>query len=262
MGLDLRKLAAELVGTATLVFFAVGTATLCFGFKITGTSEAAGVVTTALAFGLVQLVLIHAIGSISGCHINPAVTLGVLLAGRMRVKEAVGYWVSQIVGGLIGAAVLYVMFRDSGSYNRQTVGLGTDGWGRNSMTDLHVGGAFLAEVVLTALFVYVVLAATRKAAIPHVAAGAIGLALTTVHIIGIPLTGTSVNPARSFGPAVIVGGDAIRQVWLFFVAPLLGAGLAAILYLLFYRDEERADEVLDRETVAHGNPGTGAVEPA
>lgn len=259
MGLDLRKLAAECVGTATLVFFAVGTATLCFGFHITGTSNAAGVLTTAFAFGLVLLVLVHGIGSISGCHVNPAVTLGVLLAGRMRVQEAIGYWVAQIVGGLVGAGVLYVMFRDAGGYNRQTVGLGADGWGRNSMIDLHVGGAFLAEVVLTALFVYVVLAATRKAANTHLAAGAIGLALTTVHIIGVPLTGTSVNPARSFGPAVIVGGDAIRQVWLFFVAPLLGGALAAILYLLFYRDEERADEVLDREAVAHGNPDAAPV---
>jgi aquaporin Z len=238
----------------------VGTATLCFGYKIMGDSPAAGVLTTAFAFGLVLFVLVHGIGSISGAHVNPAVTLGVLLAGRMRPIEAVGYWVAQIVGGIIGAGVLLVMFHDAGGYSRKVQGLGADGWGRNSLIDMHVGGAFLAEVVLTALFVYVVLAATRKAANPHVAAGAIGLALTTVHIIGIPVTGTSVNPARSFGPAVFVGGDAIRQVWLFFVAPLLGGALAAILYLLFYRDEERADEVLDRETVAHGNPGTAAAE--
>lgn len=241
MEIDVRKLAAELVGTAALVFFAVGTATLSFGFAMTGSSPSAGVVATALAFGLVLFVLVHGIGPISGAHVNPAVTLGVLLTKGMTVAEAVGYWVAQVLGGVVGAGLLFVMFQSAEGYDRTTTGLGTDGWGSASMVGLGLSGAFIAEVILTALFVYVVLAATRKVANPHVAAPAIGLALTTVHLIGIPLTGTSVNPARSIGPALFVGGDALAQVWLFIVAPLVGGALAALGFLAFYRDEATTD---------------------
>mgnify|MGYP001139698836 CR=1 FL=1 len=230
---NMRKLAAEALGTGCLVFFAVGVATLCFGFGITGGSGAAGVIATALAFGLVLLVLVYAIGSISGCHINPAVTMGFLVAGRMSIVEAVGYWVAQIVGGIVGAALLRLVFAGASKYSSST-GLGTDGFGENSMVGLNAGGAFLAEVVLTFLFVLVVLVATRPAAYASVAALGIGLALTTVHLIGIPLTGTSVNPARSIGPALFVGGSALSQLWLFIVAPLVGGAVAALVARLLY----------------------------
>jgi len=237
-----RKLVAEAVGTACLVFFAVGVATLSFGYKLTGSSTSAGVVATALAFGLVLLVLAYALGSISGCHINPAVTIGFLVSRRIGVVEAVGYWIAQIVGGIAGAALLRGMLAGADGYSTGKIGLGTDGYGSKSMIHLNAGGAFLAEAVLTFLFVFVVLAVTRKAAWPQLGGVAIGLALTTVHLIGIPLTGTSVNPARALGPALMVGGTALSQVWLFIVAPLVGGIVAAAASVFFYPDEHRAPE--------------------
>jgi aquaporin Z len=232
-----RKLVAEAVGTAALVFFAVGTATLCFGYKLTGPSVSAGVVATALAFGLVLLVLAYALGSISGCHVNPAVTIGFLVARRIPIREAVAYWIAQIIGAIVGAAILRGLFAATKGYSTDTIGLGTDGYDSNSMVGLNAGGAFLAEVVLTFLFVFVVLTVTRRAAWPQLGGIAIGLALTTVHLIGIPLTGTSVNPARSIGPALFVGGDALSQLWLFIVAPLMGGIVAALLSMYLYPGE-------------------------
>jgi len=228
--MDVRKLAAELIGTALLVIFAVGTATLAFGFKITGSSTSAGIVMTALAFGLVLLALVYAIGPVSGCHVNPAVTMGFVVSGRMKLGEAIGYWVAQFAGGIVGAVVLWAILEGAPGYSRRGTGLGADGWGKHSMIGLPWGGAFAAEVVLTFLFVLVVLAATSHVATANFAGLAIGLALTVVHLFGIALTGTSVNPARSLGPAIIVGGDAIRQVWLFIVAPLVGGGIAALAH--------------------------------
>jgi aquaporin Z len=238
--LDIRQWAIEALGTALLVFFAVGVATESFGFGATGVSHSAGIVATALAFGLVLLVLAYALGPISGCNINPAVTLGFLVSGRMKLRTAVGYWIAQFVGAVIGALVLWAMFSQSPGYNKSHNGLGTNGWGSASQVHINAGGAFLAEVILTFLFVFVVLAVTAKGTTsPFAAPVAIGLALTVVHLIGIPLTGTSVNPARSFGPALIVGGQALRQVWLFIVAPLAGGILAALVArVASLRDEE------------------------
>jgi aquaporin Z len=229
---DAKKLAAEFVGTAVLVFIAVGVATENFGFKIFGSSLAAGVVTTALAFGLVLLALAYAIGPISGCHVNPAVTLGFFAAGRMKATEAVGYVIAQVAGAVAGAAVLWQIFDDIPGYSRKTQGLGTDGYGNSSIVHLNQTGAFVTEVVLTFIFVTVILFATHKAAIQGAAGLAIGMALVVVHLIGIPLTGTSVNPARSLGPALIVGGSSLSQVWLFLTAPLVGAVIAAAVHLL------------------------------
>jgi aquaporin Z len=247
-----RKLVAEMIGTALLVIFAVGVATLSFGFKLDGASTSAGVVTTALAFGLVLLALIYTIGAISGCHVNPAVTMGFVVSGRMALSEAIGYWGAQFVGGIVGALILWGILSGSPSYSRSGVGLGTDGYGHQSMIGLNIPGAFGAEVVLTFLFVLVVLGATSRLGSPGFAGIAIGLALTTVHLIGIPLTGTSVNPARSLGPALIIGHAALSQVWLFIVAPLVGGALAALLYryLVVPDAEEPAESpevVADRE---------------
>jgi aquaporin Z len=238
-----RKFFAELVGTAALVFFAVGVATLMFGFRFAGLSTGAGVVATALAFGLVLLSLAHVFGPISGCHVNPAVTLGALLAGRMPLLDAVGYWIAQFIGGILGALLLWGTFSTSPLYHKAIVGLGTNGWGSASMIHISVGGAFLIEVIMTMLFVFAILGVTSKVGNPTTAGIAIGLTLTVVHLIGIPLDGTSVNPARSLGPALIVGGLAIRQVWLFIVAPLVGAAVAAVLHLaLFPRSPAAEDE--------------------
>jgi aquaporin Z len=234
----IRKLGVEFLGTAILVFFAVGVATLMFGFKFAGTSVAAGVVATALAFGLTLLALVYMIGPVSGSHVNPAVTMGALLTGRIPLAEAVGYWIAQFAGGIAGALVLWGTFSTSPLYSRTRTGLGTDGWGSESMIHVSASGAFIFEVVLTALFVFIVLRVTSATANPATAAIAIGLTLTVVHLIGIPITGTSVNPARSLGPALIVGGTPLNQVWLFIVAPLAGGVLAAGLHRLLYREED------------------------
>ncbi len=247
-----RKLAAELLGTSILVFFAVGTATLMFGFKLDGGSIAAGVFATALAFGLVLLALVYTIGPISGCHVNPAVTIGFVASGRMPIGEAFGYWAAQFVGGIAGAAALWAVFTGSPKYDRKSTGLGADGWGSHSIIGLNGGGAFAAEVILTFLFVLVVLAATSHVASAGFAGLAIGMGLTVVHLIGIPLTGTSVNPARSLGPALIVGGDALSQVWLFIVAPLVGGVLAALAWLTLIAERPTppaAGQVLDSDIV-------------
>lgn len=227
--LTVRQFGTEALGTGLLVFFAVGVATESFGFKLTGLSISAGVVTTAFAFGLVLLVLAYALGPISGCNINPAVTIGFLVSGRMRLRTAVGFWIAQFVGGILGALLLWAVLNQSPFYRTSRTGLGANGWGSGSIVHISAGGAFLAEVVLTFLFVFVVLAVTAKGwTSPYAAPLAIGLALAAVHLIGIPITGTSVNPARSLGPALLVGGRALNQVWLFIVAPLVGGILAAL----------------------------------
>ncbi|MGE5183360.1 MAG: aquaporin [Acidobacteriota bacterium] len=226
--MQMRKLFAEFLGTAVLVFFAVGIATLAFGFQLFAASPAAGIVMTALGFGLVLSALVYALGPISGCHVNPAVTLGFVLAQRMTLKEAAGYWAAQVLGGIVGAVALWAVFHGASGYGVATVGLGTNGWGAQSMIGLGMWGAFAAEAILTALFVLIVLATTSHVATAGFAGIAIGMGLALVHLLGIPLTGTSVNPARSLGPALVVGGGALRQVWLFVVAPLIGGAIAAV----------------------------------
>ncbi|MEI8050503.1 MAG: MIP family channel protein [Actinomycetes bacterium] len=228
-----KKLGAEFLGTAILVFFACGVATLSFGkgFNFSNGIVAAGVVATSLAFGLVLLGLIYTIGSVSGCHVNPAVTIGALVAGRISIVEAIGYWVAQFAGGIAGALLLWSVFSGSPLYRRQITGLGADGYGANSMTRIDMGHAFLVEVILTAVFIFVILAVTSKVGNAVTAGVAIGLTLTFVHLVGIPLTGTSVNPARSFGPALVVGGSALHQVWLFIVAPLVGGIVGALAHI-------------------------------
>jgi aquaporin Z len=248
---DWKKLVAEFLGTLVLVVIAVGVATESFGFRLFGLSYAAGVVATALAFGLVLVALVYAIGPISGCHINPAVTLGFLGSGRMKITEAVSYWIAQFAGGIAGAYLLYWMFTTSPLYSKSVVGLGTDGYGKQSHLLVSQGGAFLIEVVLTAVFVLVVLFSTHKAAIQGAAGVAIGFGLVMVHLIGIPLTGTSVNPARALGPALVVGGTALSQVWLFIVAPLVGAIVAALIHLvLTYESEDEPAEAAQQDPVA------------
>ncbi|MFF3573739.1 aquaporin [Nocardia jiangxiensis] len=232
--MNARALFAEFLGTAALVFIGVAAATLSFGFEITGASKSAGVVVTALAFGLVLVILAYGIGPISGAHVNPAVTIGFLASRRISIVQAIGYWVAQFAGGIAGAAVLRGILSGARGYSTSDQGLGANGFDDVSMTHLGTGGAFVAEVVLTFIFVSVVLAVTSKTATTVASSLAIGLALGTVNLVGIPLTGTSVNPARSLGPALFVGGDALSQLWLFIVAPLLGGIVAAVIMLYLY----------------------------
>ena len=237
-----RSLFAEALGTALLVFFGAGTATLTFGFKVTGASVSAGVVATALAFGLVLLVLVYGIGPVSGCHVNPAVTMGFLAAGRITLADALGYWAAQIVGGIAGAAGLFGLLHLSSGY-QASLGLGADGYGTSSMIGAKAVGAFIAEIVLTFVFVFVILAVTRRASNATVAGLVIGLALTLVHIIGIPIDGTSVNPARSIGPALFVGGSALSQLWVFILAPLIGGVVSALVFQFLYPQGEQEASV-------------------
>jgi aquaporin Z len=253
---EIRRLVAEGVGTALLVFFAVGVATLSFGFNVAGQSLAAGVVATALAFGLVVLVLTYAFSSVSGAHFNPAITMGFLIARRIDLRHALAYWLAQFAGALVGAGFLRAIFGVARGYSTGGVGLGTNGYNSKSIIGLGQGGAFLAEVILTFLFVFIVLAVTHKAAWPPQLTGVvIGLALTTVHLVGIPMTGSSVNPARSLGPAAYVGGTALSQLWLFIVAPLVGAVIAGLAAPYFYSAPEAAPSAA-RTGQPAGRPAT------
>jgi aquaporin Z len=242
-----RRLLAELVGTAILVYVGCGTATQMFGFHLSDPSLASGVVATALAFGLVLMGLAYAIGPISGAHVNPAVTLGMLVAKRIDALSAVYYWCAQFAGGLLGALALWATFRGSPTYSKQSVGLGANGYGSASSIRIDWAGAFIVEIVLTTIFVYVVLAVTSKRGSAVTSGLVIGLTLTLAHLVGILVDGTSVNPARSLGPAVILGGLALHQVWLFVVAPLIGGALAAVLHHAL--DPETSPSAADASSV-------------
>lgn len=211
-----RKFFPEFVGTAVLVFFGVGAAV--FGFNVVG------VVGVAFSFGLVLLALVYAIGPKTGCHVNPAITLGILLSRGITLREACGYWVAQVLGAIAGAALIRG-FTGFGDVKDQTGNLGSNDWGKT----INGPGTFLLEIILTLLLVTVALLVTGRAASPGFAGLAIGLTLTVCHLVGIPLDGTSVNPARSIGPAIFNGGVPLEHVWLFIVAPLIGGVIAALL---------------------------------
>jgi aquaporin Z len=219
----LKKYLAELVGTFILVLFGTGTAVVA-GDKV-------GVVGIAFAFGFGLIAAAYGIGPISGCHINPAVSLGVFTAGRMSVKDLIGYWVGQFIGAILASWVVSVIATGLiGGYNIATSGLGQDGWGPGYQAGYGVSAAFVFEFVATLIFLITILGSTHKLAPPGFAGLAIGITLVVIHIFGIRITGVSVNPARSLGPAIFVGGQALSQVWLFFVAPFLGALIAGLLF--------------------------------
>jgi len=217
-----NKYAAELIGTAALVFMGCGSVVIA--------GEKVGFLGIALAFGLTVLVMVYAIGPISGCHINPAITVAMLTAGKIKAKDAIAYIVAQCVGGIAGAEVLFQIARRHTGYVLAANGLGQNGYGAHSPMGYSFGACLAAEIILTALFLFVIFGATSKNAPPGFAGLAIGLSLTLIHIVGIPITGTSVNPARSLGPALIVGGDALAQLWVFLVAPLVGGIIAALVW--------------------------------
>ena len=219
----MKKYLAELVGTFILVLFGCGTAVVA-GDKV-------GILGIAFAFGLALIGAAYGIGPISGCHINPAVSLGVCAAGRMNVKEMLGYWVSQFAGGILAAAVLAAIVGGvGGGYDIAAKGLGQDGWGPGYQGEYSILSAMIFEFVATLIFVIVVLGSTQKKAPAGFAGLAIGITLVAIHIFGIHITGVSVNPARSLGPALLVGGHALAQVWLFLLLPSLGGLMAGLLF--------------------------------
>lgn len=212
----MSRFVAEFVGTLALVLFGCGAAVLG--------GEEVGQLGIALAFGFAIVAMAYGIGPISGCHVNPAVSLAMFLTGRMSARDMSLYWIAQFTGALAGAALLLGIVGDTAG------GLGENGWGRDYGGGFPLGAAFLFETVMTALFVIVILGATSDWAVTGFAGLSIGLTLAVIHIVGIQVTGVSVNPARSFGPAVLVGGAALQQLWLFIVAPAIGAGLGALLF--------------------------------
>ena len=213
----MKKYLAEMIGTMVLVLMGCGSAVFA------GASQpfsAVGTLGVAFAFGLSVLAMVYTIGKISGCHINPAITLGMLLSKKISGKDAGMYMIFQVIGAIIGSSILYILAKDSGSTTTLT--------GANGYHDLVP--AFVAETVFTFIFLLVVLGSTSKGANTKFAGIAIGLALVLIHIVCIPMTGTSVNPARSIGPALFQGGEALSQLWLFIVAPFLGAAIAALVW--------------------------------
>ena len=243
----MNRYLAELLGTFVLVFASCGSAVLA-GDKI-------GFLGVSLAFGLSLLAMIYTIGPISGCHINPAVTVGLLLTKKMDPKFAGGYIVAQIVGAILAAGILLIIAQGApGGYDPSVSGFAANGYGEHSPGKYNLLSAFLVEVVLTFFLVYTVLGATDIRAPVGFAGIAIGLVLALIHLVGIPVTNTSVNPARSIGPAVFVGGWALSQLWLFIIAPIIGAAIAAGLYTASHKPVEiitarEAQRALPKEQV-------------
>jgi aquaporin Z len=217
-----KKLLAEFVGTFILVFFGVGSAVL-MGAQI-------GMLGISLAFGLSIVAAAYGLGAISGAHLNPAVSLGMVAAGRMSLGDFLGYAVAQVAGAIVGAMVILVIASGKADYSVAVNGLGQNGYGAGYLGEYSMGAAFVFEIVATFLFVTVILGATQSGAPGAMAGLAIGLTLAGIHLVGINVTGVSVNPARSIGPALFVGGKALADLWLFIVAPLAGGVLAGILH--------------------------------
>ena len=218
----MKKYFAELVGTFVLVLFGCGVAVVA-GDKV-------GIVGIALAFGLSLVGAAYGIGPISGCHINPAVSLGVWVAGRMSLRDMIGYWVGQFAGAILAAWVLLMIAVGTAGYNLAANGLGQDGWGPGYQGGYNMASAILFEFVATAIFVIVILGSTQKSAPTGFAGLAIGITLVAIHLFGIHITGVSVNPARSLGPALFAGSHALSQVWLFLVFPSIGGVVAGLLF--------------------------------
>lgn len=213
----MKKYIAEFLGTLVLVLFGTGIAVVSGG----------DLVATSLAFGLAIVAEAYVIGSISGCHVNPAVSLAMLINKKLSVKDFVCYVISQVLGAIAGSAILFFILSNT---NLGTTALGANFYGELSANNISLVAAIVTEIVLTCVFIYTILGVTSEEKNSSVAGIVIGLTLTFVHLIGIPLTGTSVNPARSLAPAIFLGGEAIRQIWVFILAPLVGGAVAAFLF--------------------------------
>ena len=241
----MNRYVAEFIGTFVLVFASCGSAVLA-GKEI-------GLLGVSLAFGLSLLAMVYAIGPISGCHINPAVTIGVLISKKMDSRYAAGYIAAQVLGAILAAGLLLVIVKGGPTvYDPAVAGFAANGYGDHSPGRYNLLSAFLVEVILTFFLVFTVLGATDIKAPVGFAGIPIGFVLTLIHLVGIPVTNTSVNPARSIGPAIFVGGWALSQLWLFIIAPIVGAAVAAALYMVTHRPSEvisvkEAEQALESE---------------
>ena len=225
----MKKYIAEFVGTLWLVLGGCGSAVLAAGFPDVGI----GLLGVSLAFGLTVLTMAFAIGHISGCHLNPAVSVGLCLGGRFSAGQLAPYIGAQVLGGIAGAAILFIIASGADGFSASESGFASNGFGEHSPGGYSLGSVFVAEVVLTALFLVVILGSTSKKAPPGLAPIAIGLCLTLIHLISIPVSNTSVNPARSIGTAIFQGGWALNQLWVFLVAPVVGAVIGALIQKAF-----------------------------
>jgi aquaporin Z len=225
-----KKYFAEFIGTFSLVLIGCGSAVIA--------GENIGYLGISLAFGLTLLVMVYAIGGISGCHINPAVTIAMLIGGKIKSKDAFAYIIVQCLGAVIAAGVLLVVALGQPEYTLEINGLGQNGYGAFSPGGYSLIACFVAELVLTFLFLFVIFGSISKKSQAGFAGISIGFSLVFIHIISIPITGTSVNPARSLGPALFVGGEPLNQVWLFWLAPILGAIFAALVWRYIFGDVE------------------------
>jgi aquaporin Z len=233
----MKKYIAEFIGTFSLVLFGCGAA------AISGVGHAGlvglGVLGISLAFGLAVVAMAYAIGPISGCHINPAISIAMLSAGKLSVQDTIGYIIAQVLGAIAGAGVLYIIASGKSDFTGLAEwGLGSNGWGEGYLGNFSTSAAFITEVVMTCLFLLVIFATTSKQGNPNMAGLAIGITLVLIHMVAIPVTGTSVNPARSIGPAIFAGGKALSQLWLFIVAPIAGGLLAAGIWKMLLETKE------------------------
>lgn len=229
---NMQKGLAEFIGTFWLVFGGCGSAVLAAGFPEVGI----GLLGVSLAFGLTVVTMAYAIGHISGCHLNPAVTLGLWAGGRFDAKDIPLYIIAQVLGGIVAAFLLYTIASGSPTYDLAVNGLAANGVGAASPGEYSLGAGILIEVVLTAVFLWIIMGSTDGRAPAGFAPLAIGLGLTLIHLISIPVTNTSVNPARSTGPAIVVGGLALQQLWIFWLAPIAGALIGGALYKIIGAD--------------------------
>jgi aquaporin Z len=239
-----KRFAAELIGTFWLVFGGCGSAVLAASFGGPVHGLGIGFVGVSLAFGLTVMTMAYAIGHISGCHLNPAVSVGLTVAGRFPARDLVPYIVAQLIGAVLGAFVLSLIASGKPGFDLVASGFASNGYGDRSPGHYSMWAAFVCETVMTGFFLFVILGATDKRAPAGFAPIAIGLCLTLIHLISIPVTNTSVNPARSTGPALFVGGAAVDQLWLFWLAPIVGAVIAGVVYPLV-ADQRRAAAVVN-----------------
>lgn len=238
-----KKMIAEALGTFILVFFGVGSAVF-MGAQI-------GMLGISMAFGLSIIAAAYSLGAISGAHLNPAVSLGMVAAGRMNVKEFFSYAVAQVAGAVVAALVIFLIASGNADYSIAANGLGQNGFGDGYLGEYNLTSALVFEFVATFLFVTVILGATQESISAAFAGMVIGWTLVAIHLVGINVTGVSVNPARSFGPALFAGGQAISDLWVFIVAPLAGGALAGALFKLGVTNSVQTKEVVDQEL---GNP--------
>ena len=237
----MKKYVAEMIGTAGLVFIGCGAAIL-HGLP-NAAGEGCGYLGIAIAFGLGLIAMAYSIGNISGCHINPAVSLAMFIRGKLTSADFAGYVIGQFLGGILGALLLYLLVGTHPELGVATGGFGCNGYGAASNAGLSATMAFVAEIILTFCFVLTIIGVTSKPETASIAGLIIGITLIGIHIVGIPLTGTSVNPARSFGPALIKGGEALAQVWVFIIAPLVGGALAAFASPLAVAEVAKEDKL-------------------